>query len=32
MEPNAVVQGDTLVKINAGQRVTWGDDARLESR
>jgi len=27
MEPNAVVQGATLVKINAGQRVTWGDDA-----
>jgi hypothetical protein len=23
MEPNVVVQGTTLVQINAGQRVTW---------
>jgi hypothetical protein len=32
MEPNAVVQGTTLVQINAGQRVTRGHDATLESR
>ena len=32
MEPNRVVQGTTLVQINAGQRVTRVHDATLESR